>query len=497
MNDEQPKKKKGKWRYIVHVVLFATLALAGTLLYRGKQFKSRQLSTAATPTPDIDWQKAVSHLQGAVRIQTISRSQHGTRTSALRREDVVAFRTFANYLSGTFPKAHEAMQREVVAEHSLLYRWEGSDAGLPPSVIAGHMDVATVQPGTSMSWTEKPFSGAVRDDMIWGRGTLDDKSFVVGLFEALEQLASSGFKPKRTLYVALSHDQMRGGEVGTRGLAQALSAKAPKFQVVLTEGLAVVKGFMPEIPAPIAMVGIGEKGQASVLLQSEGAGADSKLEAAQKRLEEQPMPAEFSGPAVNQFEYLASELPFPIRVAVANRWLFSGLLEDRIKQSQGSEALIRTLVTSTDVPPGIDQKQLPAHPTLANYRLRPGDTLEALKAHAAKVVADPSIKLSLLEGAYPAPPVSPVDAPEFKQFQEVVKGAFPESVFAPSLVLGATDARHYSALSANIYRFRPLLLAPDDMSRSRNSDERIRIEDYKRVVTFCASFVQKFSSGEP
>lgn len=493
MSDEVPKQKKSKWRYLIHIVLLSTLALAGTLLYRGKRFESRQISVAEASAPELDWQSAVGRLQGAVRIQTISRSQHGTRTSALRREDVAAFRAFRSYLSGSFVKAHEVMQREVIAEHSLLYSWQGSDKSLEPVLIAGHMDVATVLPGTSMSWTEKPFSGAVRDEMIWGRGTLDDKSFVVGLFEALEALASRGFEPKRTLYIALSHDQMRGGEVGTRGLAKALSAKAPKFRVVLSEGLAVVKGFMPEIPAPIAMVGLGEKGQASLLLQSDSAGAESKLEAAQKRLEEKPMPAEFSGPAVLQFEYLASELPFPIRVAVANRWLFSGLLEDRIKQSQGSEALIRTLVTTTDVPPGIDEKQLPAHPVLANYRLRPGDTLEALKAHAAKVVGDPSIKLSFLEGAYPAPPVSPDEAPEFKLFQEVVESVFPEAVFAPSLVLGATDARHYSALSPNIYRFRPLVLAPDDMSRSRNSDERIRVEDYKRVVTFCSTFVQKFA----
>ncbi|MCA9628959.1 MAG: M20/M25/M40 family metallo-hydrolase [Myxococcales bacterium] len=490
MSDAQPKKKKSKWRWLVHGVLLATLGLGGTLLYRGKTFENRQLSVPAVEVPKLDWQQATSHLSGAVRIRTISRSQHGTRTSPLRAEDATAFRVFAGYLSATFPKAHERMQREVIAKHSLLYVWPGSEPSLEPILIAGHMDVATVQPGTSMSWTEKPFSGALRDDMIWGRGTLDDKSFVVGLFEALEHLASSGYSPKRAIYVALSHDQMRGGEVGTAALAQALSAKAAKFRMVLTEGLAVVKGFMPEIPAPIAMVGVGEKGQASLLLQG---ASEEQLRAAQKRLEEQPLPAQFSGPAVHQFEYLAGELPFAIRVAVANRWLFSGLLEDRIKESEGSEALIRSLVTSTDIPPGTDEKTLPEHPVLANYRLRPGDSLEQLKTHAAKVVADPKVELSLLEGAYPAPPVSSVDAPEFKLLQEVIEGVFPESVFAPSLVLGATDARHYATLSPNIYRFRPLLMGADDMSRSRNSDERIRVEAYERVVTFCSTLVRKFA----
>jgi len=474
------------------LVLLGLVALAVLLLVRAARFESRQIVVAPTPMPELDWVAAAERLGGAVRIRTISRSVHGHSLSALRREDSAAFKALHAYLSRSFPEAHRVMRREVIAEHSLLYEWRGSDPSLEPVVIGAHMDVAPITPGTLMSWTEKPFSGALKDDVIWGRGTLDDKAFISGLFEAIEALSKAGFQPKRSLFLALSHDQLRGGEVGTRALAAALATHSQKFHVVLTEGMVIVTGFVPEIPAPIALVGVGEKGQASFLLQATGDASADKLEAAQKRLEAAPMAAAFSGPAQYQFEYLASEFPFAIRVAVANRWLFSSLLESRIAESEGSEALIRTLVTSTNVPPGYDDKGLPEHPTIVTYRLRPGDTLEQVKAHATRVVADSSITLTLLDGASAAPPVSPVSAPELLALQRVVEGVFPESVFAPSLVLGSTDARHYRDLSPNVFRFRPVILGPADMSRSRNSDERIALGDYKRVVSFCQAFAQAF-----
>lgn len=490
--DAPKRKRRSKLRWVLHLALLALVALAVLLLVRAARFETRQLVVEPTPTPDLDWAVAAERLGGAVRIQTISRSAQGNSFSALRREDSAAFKAFHAYLSRSFPEAHRVMQREVIAEHSLLYEWKGSDASLEPVVIGAHMDVAPITPGTSMSWTEKPFSGVLKKDVIWGRGTLDDKAFVIGLLEAIEAAAKAGYAPKRSLFIALSHDQLRGGDVGTRALGAALGSRAKHFRAVLTEGMVVVTGFVKEIPAPIALVGVGEKGQASFLLQGETGSGKDKLEAAQKRLEAAPMQAEFDGAAQYQFEYLAHEFPFAIRVAVANRWLFSSLLESRISESEGSEALIRTLVTSTKVPPGYDESKLPPDPTVVTYRLRPGDTLEQVRAHALATIADADVKLTALDGAYVAPRVSPVTAPEFTTLQRVVEGVFPEAVFAPSLVLGSTDARHYSQLSPNVFRFRPLVLGPADMSRSRNSDERISLADYQRVVSFCAEFLRAF-----
>ena len=69
------------------------------------------------------------------------------------------------------------------------------------------MDVVPIEPGTDMQWTYPPFAGAVQEGYIWGRGTLDMKVSVGGILEAVELLLDQGFSPKRTIYLAFSHDE--------------------------------------------------------------------------------------------------------------------------------------------------------------------------------------------------------------------------------------------------------------------------------------------------
>lgn len=62
---------------------------------------------------------------------------------------------------------------------SYLLTWRGSNASLEPVLFISHIDVVPVANETLASWTHPPFSGAVADGYIWGRGTLDVKVRVV------------------------------------------------------------------------------------------------------------------------------------------------------------------------------------------------------------------------------------------------------------------------------------------------------------------------------
>jgi len=50
-------------------------------------------------------------------------------------------------------------------------------------------------------------------------------------------------------------------------------------------------------------------------------------------------------------------------------------------------------------------------------------------------------------------PVSSIDSESFKKLHRAVKATFREAIVAPSLVLGATDTRHFIAISDNMFRF--------------------------------------------
>jgi carboxypeptidase PM20D1 len=115
-------------------------------------------------------------LAASIRFKTIS---YQDREKFPQQE----FDNFIKWASDTYPEFHQALKLEQF-EHSLLFKWEGSDSTLAPILFEGHYDVVPVIPGTEDLWEEMPFAGTISKNRIWGRGALDDKSGVIGLMEA-------------------------------------------------------------------------------------------------------------------------------------------------------------------------------------------------------------------------------------------------------------------------------------------------------------------------
>lgn len=117
-----------------------------------------------------------------------------------------------------------------MSEHSLLILWKGSDATLKPAALLSHLDVvpADEDPATS-EWTHPPFSGKIEGNYIYGRGAIDLKNNVIAIFHAVEQLLQEGFRPKRSLYVAIGHDEVLdfNQNRGASGIAQRAHCYPP------------------------------------------------------------------------------------------------------------------------------------------------------------------------------------------------------------------------------------------------------------------------------
>lgn len=84
--------------------------------------------------------------------------------------------------------------------------------------------------------THPPFSGAVADGFIWGRGALDVKVGVVGLLEAATSLLRAGYAPRRTLLLAFGQDEEVGGDLGAAAIAAALAARGTQLEMIWDEG---------------------------------------------------------------------------------------------------------------------------------------------------------------------------------------------------------------------------------------------------------------------
>jgi carboxypeptidase PM20D1 len=88
------------------------------------------------------------------------------------------------HLFAGFPVVHSSALVEVrqVNQYSVLYKVSGSEAGKLPYLLTAHLDVVPAAPD---KWTHPPFSGAVVDGFVYGRGAIDDKGSVMARLPSL------------------------------------------------------------------------------------------------------------------------------------------------------------------------------------------------------------------------------------------------------------------------------------------------------------------------
>ncbi len=468
-------------------LLGAFAAIVGIALFRAVTVTSKQVQT--TPVEETVDRAAVERFQAALRFPTVSFDDRSL-------SDTAAFEGLQAHFEAAYPTLHATLGRESVGGLSQLYTWTGTDPSLPPVVLMGHVDVVPVIPGTEDDWEHPPFGGEVSDGFIWGRGTLDDKISVVAILEAAEALLSGGFRPTRTIYLAFGHDEEIGGDGGAGLIVEALGQRGVRsIALVLDEGGAIADGLVPGATGPVALVGIAEKGFVTLELSVATAGGHSSappdhtsigiLAEAITRLEANPFPADLEGATRHMFEYLAPEMPLGARLVMANLWLTEPLLERMLLGSRTGAPMLRTTTAVTVIDGGVKSNVLPIEATaLVNFRIIPGETPETVLARVVDVVDDPRVEIRIVEGRAPAP-VSDPESDAFRILAKTIRETAPEgTVVAPYLVPGGTDARHYSEVSANVFRFLPAVASGDELERIHGTNERIPLEGFLRSVGF-------------
>jgi carboxypeptidase PM20D1 len=382
----------------------------------------------------------------------------------------------------------------------VLYRWQGSDPSLDPLLLLAHQDVVPVPPETEARWSQPPWDGVIADGFVWGRGAMDDKGNLLAILEAVETLAARGFAPPRTVYLAFGHDEEVGG-TGAKGVAELLTSRGVRAEFVLDEGMAVVEGLVPGLEPPAALIGVAEKGYCSVRLVVEQAGGHSStppphtavgiLATAIHRLERAPMPARLDGVTRSLFDYLAPELALGPRVAFANLWAFEWAVKRALASNPGTNAALRTTTAPTMIQGSPKDNVLPNRAeAVVNFRILPGDDVDAVVAHVNAAVSDDQVQVETLGPCTNPSPVSDPESGSFALMQRTIGEVFPGVLVAPALVLGGTDARYYTGVSDDVYRFSPYRFDMSDLSRAHGIDERISVEHHADAIRFYARLIE-------
>jgi carboxypeptidase PM20D1 len=161
------------------------------------------------------------HLSEAIQFRTISYND----TSEF---DVKEFYAFHKFLRKTYPALHRTLKCETI-NLSLLYTWKGTDTAAKAIMLLGHIDVVPIESEIENNWTHPPFAGTIDGGYVWGRGAIDIKCTVIGLMEAVENLIKVGFKPRRTVCIAIGHDQEVGGLNGATAISNVLKQRGRRL----------------------------------------------------------------------------------------------------------------------------------------------------------------------------------------------------------------------------------------------------------------------------
>jgi acetylornithine deacetylase/succinyl-diaminopimelate desuccinylase-like protein len=352
---------------------------------------------------------------------------------------------------------------KVPGRPNLVARLNGGDK--PPLLLQGHVDVVTT---AGQNWAHPPFSGALVDGYVWGRGAVDMKGPVAMLVSAFVRARHDETKLPGDVILAVLADEEAGGDVGARFLAEEHAHLFEGVRYALSE----FGGFSLEIagrrfyPIQVAEKQIcwlkatvrGPGGHGAMVNRG---GSMARLGKLLRDLDRNRLPVHVTPIAREFVEQIASALPRPKRDVLLA--LLKPRLTDRAlalvgEQGRLFEPMLRNTVNATIIRAGEKINVVPSAIELElDARALPGFTPDDLIAEVRDAVGG-DVELELVRHD-PGPPEP--DLAQFDMLAGVLRELDSDAIPVPLLQPGVTDARFFAPLGIQTYGFVPLRLPPE------------------------------------
>lgn len=496
--------------------------------------------------PTIDTERALESFRALVRIPTISRRDPGD-------VDWAGFDALLARIVTEFPTVHARLEREIVAGHSLLYTWKGRSSSRP-SVLMAHLDV--VAPGEESDWAHPPFSAEIidvaelaklgltttsqpsssaehslmahptdgsdallaaavaespvspssaiqsdTDQVVWGRGTLDDKGCVSAILSAVETQLDAGFEPENDVYLCFGHDEEVGG-TGAQAIVALLGERGIRPALVLDEGGAIVENVFPGVTGPIAVVGVSEKGTTNFELTVRQQGghaatppsmtATARLARAITRLTNSPLPPALAPTTVAMVQTLGAHTSGALHALFTRANTFKRPLA-RLFAVLGPEtnAMVRTTLAVTRLT-GSDSDNALAEKATAtvNARIAVGSSIAETKRRITNIIRDDAVEITTVFSNEPSPE-SPPNGAAWDAISDTVAEVFPGTIVTPYVTMQGTDARYYTAISDHVYRFSPFRMTTAQRGTLHAIGENITVSAFHDGCRYYAGLIAR------
>ncbi|MGW4079425.1 M20/M25/M40 family metallo-hydrolase [Streptomyces asiaticus] len=362
---------------------------------------------------------------------------------------------------------------------NVVARIEGTDRSAPALLVHGHLDVVPAEPA---DWTVHPFSGEVRDGVVWGRGAIDMKDMDAMVLTVVRAWARTGVRPRRDIVLAFTADEEDSAAWGAGFLADR---HAELFEGC-TEGISESGAFTFHAGSGMRIypIAAGERGTAWLKLTAHGrAGhgskvnrdnAVSRLAAAVARIGEHSWPVRLTPTVKSALTELAALQGIPAKVDAPD-FDVDALLAKLGPAAALIEPTVRNSANPTVLEAGYKVNVIPGSATAyVDGRMLPGgeeefhDTLDRLTG--------PDVEWEFHHRERPLE--APIDTPTYRAMCAAVEHFDPGARAVPYCMSGGTDAKQFSRLGIAGYGFSPLRLPEgfDYQALYHAVDERVPVE---------------------
>ncbi|MEV4875269.1 M20/M25/M40 family metallo-hydrolase [Streptomyces cyaneofuscatus] len=362
---------------------------------------------------------------------------------------------------------------------NVVARIPGTDPSADALLVHGHLDVVPAEPS---DWTVHPFSGEVRDGVVWGRGAVDMKNMDAMVLAVVRGWAREGFRPRRDIVIAYTADEEDSAADGSGFLAEQ---HAGLFEGC-TEGISESGAFTFHAGHGLSLypIGAGERGTAWLKLTAEGrAGHGSKVN------RENAVTAVAAAAArIGEYEWPIRLTP-TVRSAITEIAALHGITADldgpgfdvaELLAKLGPAAtLVQNTIRNSSNPTMLDAgykvNVIPGHATaLIDGRTVPGGDEEFRETLDRLTGPHVSWEFYHREQALQAP----VDSPTYAKLRAAVERFDPGAHTVPYCMSGGTDAKQFAKLGITGYGFSPLKMPPglDYQALFHGVDERVPVD---------------------
>src|SRR6516164_4689383 len=385
-----------------------------------------------------------------------------------------------------------------------------AEAGVAAELLVhGHLDVVPADPA---AWSVHPFSGEIRDGVLWGRGAVDMKNADAVLLALAAEWARNGRRPRRDIVLAFTADEEDTAEFGARWLVE----QHPGLFEGCTEAIGESGAFTFHAGPgqrlyPIASA---ERGTAWLRLTARGrAGhgakpnpenAVTRLSAAMARIGTHRWPVRLIPTVQAAVEAIAAAAGRPPPQAdpgapprggpgAPPQRGFGALEAEELLAYLGPAAAlvagtIRNSANPTQLSAGYKINVIPDEAVgYVDGRVLPGYEQE-FRATLDELTG-PEVSWDYAHQEIPLE--APLGAPVMASMAQALLAEDPGGTIVPYCMSGGTDAKHFARLGMTCYGFTPLVLPEgyDYYAMFHGTDERIPLSALESAVRIMDRFL--------